>query len=38
MAPYGGSRQQGIISSIDLESDDLDEVDWEFMGGNGTNA
>ena len=25
---------QGIISSIVLESDDLDEVDWEFMGGN----
>jgi len=29
---------QGIISSIVLESDDLDEVDWEFMGGNGTHA
>jgi beta-glucanase (GH16 family) len=29
---------QGIISSIVLESDDLDEVDWEFMGGNGTSA
>lgn len=25
---------QGIISSMVLESDDLDEVDWEFMGGN----
>ena len=24
----------GIISSIVLESDDLDEVDWELMGGN----
>jgi beta-glucanase (GH16 family) len=24
---------QGIISSIVLESDDLDEVDWEFLGG-----
>ncbi len=24
----------GIISSMVLESDDLDEVDWEFMGGN----
>ncbi|OCK76792.1 glycoside hydrolase family 16 protein, partial [Lepidopterella palustris CBS 459.81] len=24
---------QGIISSIVLESDDLDEVDWEFIGG-----
>ncbi|KAM0697550.1 hypothetical protein Q7P36_002404 [Cladosporium allicinum] len=24
---------QGIISSIVLESDDLDEIDWEFLGG-----
>lgn len=23
----------GIISSIVLESDDLDEIDWEFLGG-----
>jgi hypothetical protein len=29
---------QGIISSIVLLSDDLDEVDWEFMGGNATYA
>ncbi|KAF4624498.1 hypothetical protein G7Y89_g13672 [Cudoniella acicularis] len=29
---------QGIISSIVLESDDLDEIDWEFMGGNDTFA
>ena len=28
----------GIISSIVLESDDLDEVDWEFMGGNSTHV
>lgn len=28
----------GIISSIVLESDDLDEVDWEFMGGNNTSV
>jgi hypothetical protein len=28
----------GIISSIVLESDDLDEIDWEFMGGNATHA
>ncbi len=32
------AKGQGIISSIVLESDDLDEVDWEFMGGNGTHA
>ena len=25
---------QGIVSSIVLESDDLDEVDWEMIGGN----
>ena len=25
---------QGIISSIVLESDDLDEIDWEFIGSN----
>lgn len=28
----------GIVSSIVLESDDLDEVDWEFLGGNNTVA
>ncbi|KAL9107915.1 MAG: hypothetical protein Q9227_007237 [Pyrenula ochraceoflavens] len=29
---------RGVISSIVLESDDLDEVDWEFMGGNSTHV
>ncbi|OTB02832.1 glycoside hydrolase family 16 protein [Hypoxylon sp. CI-4A] len=29
---------QGIISSIVWSSDVLDEVDWEFMGGNTTHA
>lgn len=28
----------GIVSSIVLESDDLDEVDWEWIGGNNTHA
>ncbi|KAK2074928.1 hypothetical protein P8C59_009098 [Phyllachora maydis] len=28
----------GIISSVMTLSDDLDEVDWEFMGGNATHA
>lgn len=28
----------GIVSSIVLESDDLDEVDWEFIGGNNSIA
>ncbi|ROV87271.1 hypothetical protein VSDG_09883 [Cytospora chrysosperma] len=27
---------QGVISSMMLLSDDLDEVDWEFLGGNGS--
>ncbi|PSR79699.1 concanavalin A-like lectin/glucanase domain-containing protein [Coniella lustricola] len=29
---------QGIISSVMLLSDDLDEIDLEFLGGNGTAA
>ena len=29
---------QGVVSSIVLESDDLDEIDWEFLGGNTTHA
>jgi beta-glucanase (GH16 family) len=32
-----GAAGQGIISSIVLESDDLDEVDWELIGGNNTS-
>jgi hypothetical protein len=33
-----GAHGQGVISSIVLESDDLDEVDWEMMGGNNTHV
>jgi beta-glucanase (GH16 family) len=29
---------QGIVSSIVLESDDLDEIDWEFIGGDSTQV
>ncbi|KAI9047351.1 hypothetical protein LZ554_008798 [Drepanopeziza brunnea f. sp. 'monogermtubi'] len=29
---------QGIVSSIVLEPDDRDEIDWEFLGGNGTHV
>ncbi|CCU77409.1 beta-glucosidase/glycosyl hydrolase family 16/cell wall glucanase [Blumeria hordei DH14] len=29
---------QGIISSIVLQSEDLDEIDWEFLGGNNTHV
>lgn len=32
------AKGTGIISSIVLQSEDLDEIDWEFMGGNGTHA
>ncbi|KAK4988143.1 copper resistance protein [Elasticomyces elasticus] len=28
----------GIVSSIVLQSDDLDEIDWEFLGGNTAQA
>lgn len=29
---------QGIISSIVIQSDDLDEIDWEWIGSNNTIA
>lgn len=32
------SHGQGIISSIMFLSDDLDEIDWEFLGGDNINA
>ncbi|KAF2464280.1 rasp f 9, partial [Lindgomyces ingoldianus] len=32
------SAGQGIISSIVLQSEDLDEVDWEFIGTTKTNV
>lgn len=32
------AKGTGIISSIVMESDDLDEVDWEFIGGNSTSV
>ncbi|KAL8933698.1 MAG: hypothetical protein Q9216_006246 [Gyalolechia sp. 2 TL-2023] len=28
----------GVVSSIVLQSDDLDEVDWELLGGNATHV
>ncbi|RMZ82970.1 hypothetical protein DV737_g1833, partial [Chaetothyriales sp. CBS 132003] len=31
------AKGQGIVSSIVLQSDDLDEVDWEWIGGNSTH-
>ena len=29
---------QGIVSSVVLQSDDLDEIDWEFLGGSATQV
>lgn len=29
---------QGIVSSIVIQSECLDEIDWEFIGGNGTHV
>lgn len=29
---------QGVISSLMLLSDDLDEIDWEFLGGDGKHV
>lgn len=29
---------RGIVSSVVLESDDLDEIDWEWLGGNNTSV
>jgi len=28
----------GIVSSAILQSDDLDEIDWEWIGGSSTKA
>lgn len=32
------STGTGIVSSVVLESDDLDEIDWEWLGGDTTQA
>lgn len=32
------SHGQGVVSSFVLESDDLDEVDWEWLGGDVENV
>lgn len=32
------SRGQGIVSSIVVQSDDRDEIDWELIGGNETHV
>ena len=30
------AKGTGIVSSIVFESTDLDEIDWEFLGGDST--
>ncbi|KAF2758686.1 extracellular cell wall glucanase Crf1/allergen Asp F9 [Pseudovirgaria hyperparasitica] len=32
------AKGRGIVSSIVMQSDDLDEIDWEFIGGNNTHV
>lgn len=32
------AKGQGIVSSIVIQSECLDEIDWEFLGGNATHA
>ena len=32
------AKGKGIVSSIFLQSDDLDEIDWEWLGGNNTHV
>ena len=35
---FKAATGQGVVSSIVLESNDLDEVDWEWLGGNTTSV
>lgn len=30
------AKGQGVVSSVILQSEDLDEIDWEFLGSNNT--
>ncbi|ODA82277.1 hypothetical protein RJ55_00784 [Drechmeria coniospora] len=32
------AKGQGIVTSVVLQSDDLDEIDWEWVGTNSTNV
>lgn len=32
------AKGRGIVSSFILQSEDLDEIDWEFLGGNTTHV
>ncbi|KAK5085000.1 hypothetical protein LTR70_006210 [Exophiala xenobiotica] len=35
---FRAAKGQGIVSSIVIQSDDLDEIDWEWIGGNDTHV
>lgn len=35
---FKAATGQGIVSSIVIESNDLDEIDWEWIGGNNTHV
>lgn len=35
---FQAASGQGIVSSIVIESNDLDEIDWEWIGGNHTHV
>lgn len=35
---FQAAKGQGIVSSIVIESNDLDEIDWEWIGGNNTHV
>jgi hypothetical protein len=32
------AKGRGVVSSFIMQSEDLDEIDWEFLGGNTTHA
>lgn len=35
---FKAATGQGVVSSIVIQSDDLDEIDWEWIGGNDTHV
>ena len=35
---FKAATGQGVVSSIVLQSEDLDEIDWEWIGGNNTHV
>ena len=37
-ATIEAAQGAGIVSAFILQSDDLDEIDWEWLGGDGTQV